>query len=135
MRVAASVFSAAVALALPIAAEAADFDGSKPFLCSIVDVASCVPGQNCARESAQSVNAPQFFTVDVAQKVVTETGAATPRTTKIERVDHQSGLLLLGGVDNAQGWSAAVGESNGKISFTVVGDRTVVVAFGACLAR
>jgi hypothetical protein len=137
MRIAACVVAAGVALASPVAALAADFDGSKPFLCATVDVASCVPGQDCSRESAQSVNAPQFFTVDVGQKTVTETGGgnATPRITKIERIDHQSGLMLLGGVDGGQAWSAAIGESNGKISYAVVGDRVSIIAFGACLIR
>ncbi|HUK08329.1 MAG TPA: hypothetical protein VLX09_10710 [Stellaceae bacterium] len=136
MRIAASVLAAGFALAWPFELRAADFDGSKPFLCATVDVASCVPGQDCARESPQSVNAPQFFTVDVGQKAVTETGGGdNPRTTKVERVDHQSGLMLLGGTDGGQAWSAAIGENNGKISYTVVGDRVVVVAFGACLVR
>jgi len=82
------------------------------------------------------VSAPEFFTIDVGKKLVSEVGAnGTPRTSKIDRVDHQSGLLLLEGTDGAQAWAASVGESNGKVSYSVVGDRVVVVAFGACLNR
>jgi len=136
MRILAMVLFSFLLIASPFAALAADFDGSKPFLCATVDVASCVPGQECVRESPQSVNAPQFFTVDIGQKAVTETGGSgTPRTTKIERADPQSGLMLLSGNDGGQAWSATISESNGSISYTVVGDRVVVVAFGACLSR
>jgi len=56
-------------------------------------------------------------------------------TIEIERVVSQSELAFLVGADNAQTWSAAVGESNGKIGFTAVGNRNVVIAFDACLAR
>jgi hypothetical protein len=54
---------------------------------------------------------------------------------EIERVDHRSGLMILEGTENGQAWSAAIGESNGKMSYSVVGDRVVVAAFGACLSR
>jgi len=136
MRILSLSLSAAFASAFALSCQAADFDGSKPFLCSTIDVASCVPGQDCARESAQTVSAPEFFTIDVGKKLVSEVGAnGTPRISKIDRVDHQSGLLLLEGTDGAQAWAASVGESNGKVSYSVVGDRVVVVAFGACLNR
>src|SRR5690349_7515913 len=121
MRIAALLFAAGGCLAWPLSGHAAEFDGSKPFLCATVDVASCVPGQDCARESAQTVNAPQFFTVDVGRKVVCETGVnGTARTTTIDRVEHQAGLLLLEGTDGGQTWSATIGEANGKVSYSVV---------------
>jgi len=127
---------APLATMVALASAAADFDGSKPFLCASVDVSSCVPSQDCARESAQTVNAPQFFSVDVGQKTVSEIGGGSAaRSTKIERVEHQSGLLILAGTDAGQAWSATVDESSGKISYSVVGDRMVVAAFGACLNR
>jgi len=115
---------------------AADFDGSKPFLCATADVSSCAPGQDCARESAQTVNAPDFFAVDVSKMLVSEKGNGTAgRTSKIDHVEHQSGLLMLSGTDGAEGWVASIGESNGKLSYSVVGDRMVVTAFGACLIQ
>jgi hypothetical protein len=115
---------------------AADFDGSKPFLCATADVSSCVPGQDSVRESAQTVNAPDFFVVDVSEMLVSEKGNGTAgRTSKIDHVGHQGGLLILSGTDVAQAWVASIGETNGKLSYSVVGDRIVVVAFGACLIQ
>ncbi|MGH6882795.1 hypothetical protein [Hypericibacter sp.] len=119
----------------PALACAADFDGSKPFLCSAVDVASCAPGDDCVRETAASVGAPQFFTVDVGKKVVTEAGSNAPHFSKIDRVAHQSGLLMLGGSEGPMTWVATINEANGKLSYAVLGERTAVVTFGACLAK
>src|SRR5262249_33377215 len=59
---------AGIAMVAAFDCMAADFDGSRPFLCATADVSSCVPGQNCDRESAQTVNVPPFFVVDVAKK-------------------------------------------------------------------
>jgi hypothetical protein len=127
---------ACLAMLTAVNCAAADFDGSRPFLCATVDVASCAPGQGCTRESAQTVNAPPFFTVDVAKKLVSETGTGSGgRSSKIDHVEHQSGLLLLSGTDGAQRWTASVGETNGKLSYAVIGDRMSVVAFGSCLVE
>jgi hypothetical protein len=129
-----SFFLPVAIASLPVIASAAEFDGAKPFLCTTIDVSSCVPGQDCARESAQTVNAPQFFVVDVGKKLVGETGTGNNgRTSKIDQVQHQSGLLLLSGTDGSQGWTASIGESNGKMTYVVIGDRVAIVAFGACL--
>jgi len=131
-------FLVPVSLALISALDcaAADFDGSKPFLCATMDVTSCVPGQDCARESAQTVNAPESFTVDVGKMVVSEkSNNNVGRASKIDHVDHQAGLLMLAGTDGAQNWAAMVGESSGKLTYSVVGDRMIVAAFGACLIQ
>ena len=136
MRILLLLLAAGLALELAPGSKAADFDGSKPFLCATIDVASCVPGRNCERESAETVNAPQFVDVDVEKKLVSATGTnATARSSKIERIEHRSGLLLLSGTDGAEGWIAAIGENSGKLSYAVVGDRVGVMAFGACLNR
>jgi hypothetical protein len=117
-------------------AVAADFDGSKPFLCASVDVSSCVPGQDCARETAQTVNAPAFFIVDVTKSLVTETGpGSNGRSSKIDRVEHRSGLLVLSGIDGQLGWNASIGESTGKLSYAVIRDREGIVVFGSCLVQ
>ena len=131
-----SLLLPAIAMAAALDCMAGDFDGSKPFLCATADVSSCAPGQSCDRESTQTVNAPPFFVVDVPKKLVSEAGTTTAkRTSTIDHVEHQSGLLLLSGIDGAQGWTASVGEQNGKLSYAVIGDRMAVVAFGSCVMK
>lgn len=127
---------ASLALMPALDAVAADFDGTKPFLCAIADVSSCEPNKSCDRESAATVNAPQFFVVDLARKLVSDTGPGSAgRTSKIDHVDHRGGLLMLSGIDAGQGWTANIVEQSGKLTYTVTGDRMVVVAFGACLLQ
>ncbi len=136
MRILSILLPASLALMPALDCGAADFDGTKPFLCATMDVASCAPGQDCARESAQTVNAPEFFVVDVSKMLVSEGGnGSAGRTSKIDHVGHQSGLLMLAGTDGVESWAASVVESNGKLSYSVVGDRMIVAAFGACVIQ
>ncbi len=136
MRILSILLPASLALMPALDCAAADFDGTKPFLCATMDVASCAPGQDCARESAQTVNAPEFFVVDVSKMLVSEGGnGSAGRTSKIDHVGHQSGLLMLAGTDGVESWAASIVESNGKLSYSVVGDRMIVAAFGACVIQ
>ena len=136
MRYPAYVLAAGLSLLLATAGEAADFDGSKPFLCATTDVASCVPAQDCQRESTGSVNAPQFFIVDVGKMTVSDAGpGSSGRSSRIDHVHHQAGLMLLTGTEGVSGWVASIGETSGKLSYAVVGERNSVVTFGACTVQ
>jgi hypothetical protein len=136
MRNVAFLLSAVVALMPALDCRAQSFDGKKPFLCATVDVAECAPGEDCARESAGTVNVPQFFSVDVQQGLVTATeNAGGTRTSKIERIEHPPHLLRLSGGDGNAGWIAAIEESSGKLSLAVIGDQVGFVIFGACILK
>jgi hypothetical protein len=115
---------------------AADFDGSKPFLCSSIDVASCGPGDACVRSSAGVANAPQFFMIDVQNKSVIDTsvGGGT-RTSKIEHTEHLPGVLVLGGNDGALAWIATISEKSGRMTVAAAGDEVGFMIFGACIVR
>jgi hypothetical protein len=137
MRILSLLVPAGLVLMPAFPCQAGAFDGKKPFVCTMVDVASCVPGHECARESADAIGVPHFFTVDVAKSQVSETSATgvVGRTSKIDRVEHLPGGLLLSGVDGDRGWTASIGEDSGKLSMAVVGDRVGFVVFGDCMIR
>jgi hypothetical protein len=137
MRILSLLVPAAFVLMPAIPCRAGEFDGKKPFVCTLVDVASCVPGHECARESADAIGVPRFFTVDVAKTQVSETspGGSMGRTSRIDRVEHPPGSLMLSGVEGDRGWTASVGEDSGKLSMAVVGDRVSFVVFGECMIR
>jgi hypothetical protein len=136
MRILTLLLPASLLLA-PTVGQAGDFDGKKPFVCTLVEVASCVPGHECAREDADAIGVPHFYAIDVAKNEVAETRAngSSGRTSKIDRVEHPPGALLLSGVEGDRGWTAAVGEDSGKLSMAVVGDRVSFVVFGDCMIR
>ena len=91
MRISNLAIAAAAVLAMTSPGLAADFDGSKPFLCSSIDVATCGPGDACTRASAAAANAPEFFVVDVQKGSVVDTSVGGgARTSKIAHTEHLS---------------------------------------------
>jgi hypothetical protein len=137
MRILSLLVPAGLALMPAALCQAGEFDGKKPFVCALVDVASCVPGHECARETADAIGVPHFYAFDVAKAEVGETSpsGSTGRTSKIDRVEHPQGVLLLSGVEGDRGWTASIGEDSGKLSMAVVGDRVSFVVFGDCMIR
>jgi len=136
MRIFALLFSATLALLPVLNCQAQGFDGKRPFLCATIDVASCVPGQDCARESAGTVNVPQFFSVDVQQGLVTATdNGGGKRTSRIARAEELPNLLRLSGGDEGAGWMATIEKDTGRMSATVIGDQVVFSIFGACILK
>ena len=51
---------------------------------------------------------------------------------KIEKVDHGEGVLILSGTQNGRGWNLTINESTGYMVLTVAGDQVAFVVFGAC---
>jgi hypothetical protein len=66
----------------------------------------------------------------VPMLVVTVTARAHPRAIPLRAVP-AGGLLEAG--ELKEGWPGGIVEQTGKLTYTVVGDRMVVVAFGTCL--
>jgi hypothetical protein len=132
-----------VLAAPPLVARGADFDGSRPLLCSINAVTECTPDDGCQNTTIENVGMPQFLKVDTHNKTVT---AAKPidgsKPTSIERMERVEGKLILQGaepgferVHDGLGWTAAISEENGKLIFTASGNKVAFVAFGACMAQ
>ena len=132
-----------VLAAAPLVARGADFDGSKPFICSISAVTECTLNDGCQNTTIDNVGMPQFLKVDAQHKTVTP---AKPiegkKPTSIERIERIEGKLILQGaepgienVHDGLGWTAAISEENGKLIFTASGDEVAFVAFGACMAQ
>jgi len=117
----------------PLAAAAAGkYDGSTPLLCVPTIVAECRVEGECRRVTAESVNLPQFFKVDVkGQKVNSEeAGRASPVTT----VDHVGGNLVLLGTEAGRGWTMTISEETGRMSAAVSSGSEGWILFGACTA-
>ena len=126
---------ALVAITLP--ALSAGFDGSKTLLCATQYVSQCDAGVDCVNVFPASVNVPDFFVVNTADKLI---GNLTDdRTTPVERVEHLDGKLILQGADDGieevrdgLAWSMAINEDTGKLVLSAAGDGFAMVIFGAC---
>jgi hypothetical protein len=125
------------------AVQAADFDGSKPILCSVIKVIECTPTVVDRATTAESIGMPQFLRVDVAaRKVWPAMDKEGKRVSEIKRVEHLDGMLILQGADagvrekrDGTGWSATISEATGKFTLTAASDKTAFVVFGACLPQ
>jgi hypothetical protein len=84
------------------AAAAGKYEGSVPLLCAPVVVTECGPEGDCRRRTAQSVNLPEFFKVDLmALKVRSD---ETDRDSPIKNVERSAavstegeGFIVFGG--------------------------------------
>ena len=124
-------------------AMAGDFDGSKLLVCANQQVTECVYGEPCRMVAPSSMNLPNFFNVDVANKTITgKRDGGLDANTQGERVEHLDGKLVLQGADDGlpdvrdgMAWSMTIDEANGGMSLTATGDGFAVVSFGACMVR
>jgi hypothetical protein len=137
------ISAVSVLAAVPLVTRGADFDGSKPLICSINAVTECSPTDGCQNTTIDNVGMPPFLKVDAQHKTVTAVKPIEGRKpTPIERIERIEGKLILQGaepgieeVHDALGWTAAISETTGKLIFTASGDEVAFVAFGACMAQ
>jgi hypothetical protein len=126
----------ALALSMP-AAVAATFDGSNAFTCTAITLSSCGLDQVCRGETPDTLNAPRFLRVDVADKTITGTYSDQhEKATSIAFVGHGDGQMLLGGIDGAMTWHVSIAEETGAMALTatrvVENAQFAIVVFGAC---
>jgi hypothetical protein len=107
---------------------AADFDGSKPLICSAIEANDCAMGVGCEKGLAEDVNAPQFVRVDFAGKKMSARG----RTAPIDRQARENGTLILQGLENGRAWSITITEEGGWMVGAIAGSEEGFVIFGAC---
>ncbi|MBW2412648.1 MAG: hypothetical protein JRF72_22855 [Deltaproteobacteria bacterium] len=126
-----------------VVAFAGDFDGSRPILCSTVDLIECEPGGNCQRVTHDSINAPRFIKIDFKEKSINDPSVGKQRpTTRIERMEHVDGKLILQGAEegiegvrDGLGWSLSISEDTGDMVLTGSGDQVGFVVFGNCILQ
>ena len=136
MKAFASVAAAIAVMAMGMAPYRADaagnYDGSAPFLCAAMSVTECEAEGRCQRRSAENVNLPSLFRVDVKAMKVRNLEAEKGRESPIQNVGHANGKLLLNGADGERGWIVLIHEDTGKMSAVVSGDGEGFVIFGQC---
>ena len=127
-------------LSLPMAAEAGEFDGFKPLICSTGKVIECTAEGGCREVTPESVAVPQFLTVDLDKKSIRSVGKKDGnRKSIIKRLERLGGRVILQGSDegirdvrDSVGWSATLSEETGKFVVTASGDQVAFIVYGAC---
>ena len=126
--------------ALSLPAVSADYDGSKTLMCATQYVSQCDAGTDCVNVVPASVNLPDFFVINAADKLISAVN--DQRTTAVEHIEHIDGkLMLLGaddGVENVRdgmAWAMSINEETGKMVLSASGDGFAMVVFGACALK
>jgi hypothetical protein len=115
---------------------AADFDGSKPLLCAVIETIECTPDGEVLRGEAESIDMPPFLKIDFKKKTISGTlEDGTVRTTEIKGMEQTDGNLILQGVQNGKAWNMVIGEANGKATIAASGNQVGFVVFGACIPQ
>jgi hypothetical protein len=124
---------------LPATARA-ELDTAKPFLCAVIEVHECLPSSGCAIVPPDVIGAPGFFSVDVANKLITNADLnGTGRKTEIKAVTELGGNLFLQGAEkalerqrDALGWTAAIARQSGEMTLSASSDQIAFLIFGRC---
>lgn len=127
---------ALITMLTPLTASAADFDGSKPLLVAIINIIECQPNGACEEVTPQEARLPRFLEIEFDKKQISEIGEAEEeRTTEIQSITQDEGVLILQGAQNGRGWTINITEASGEAVITVSDPLSGFVLFGACTPR
>jgi hypothetical protein len=135
MRLASGVAWIAVILILTggAAASADDLTGAQQLLCTAVQATKCAEDGDCYQDLPWNLNVPQFIVVDLAAKRLSTTKASGEnRTTPIEYLKREAGMIVLQGFERGRAFSFVISEETGMLSVAVAAEGKGVVVFGAC---
>jgi hypothetical protein len=122
--------AAGLCLAPYAATATGKYDGSTPFLCVPTAVAECVSEGECRPGTAESENLPDFFKVNLKEKVIGYEGKK--RLSSIKRIDRSDNEITLYGSESGRSWVVMIQEKTGRMSASVTGDGESFVIFGVC---
>ena len=89
------IFIAALLISVSTADAAPSYDGSTPLKCAIQTVTVCHDASGCVRGTAQTINFPSAVTVDVGNRLISD--STIGRAARISSVAHAAGRLMLHG--------------------------------------
>ena len=125
---------------LPSPSVAADFDGSKPLVCTVITVNECLAGEECQTVSPGRCQPAAVPVGRRRQKSPSRTRRpARAGKAAIESVKRVDGKLILQGAEEGRpdvhdgfGWTVAIMEDSGQMVLSASGDMVAISAFGVC---
>jgi hypothetical protein len=122
---------ALVILCTPALAD--DLSGATELLCSSSWASVCTADEVCESGPPWGWNIPQFVEVDLEGKMLSTTEASGEnRTTPIEVLRREDGLIFIQGIENGRAFSIVVSEETGRASGAIAADDLSISFFGAC---
>lgn len=122
----------ALLIAISPVAVADDLTGANRLLCSVVTVSRCYI-DGCVDDTPDGALVPQFVIIDLGAKLVSTTPASGQnRTTPLESVRRQGGLIVLQGLENGRAFSFVIAERSGNASVAIAREDIVLAVSAAC---
>jgi hypothetical protein len=110
-------------------------DQSSNLVCSAIDIIGCTTGLKCSEGNAQTFDLPNFMFINFAKKLVhAKDKNGDDYASPIKSFEVTKEQLIIQGIENHRGWSAAINRKTGDMSISSVGDNVSIVIFGACTA-
>jgi hypothetical protein len=120
-------------VALPPATTAGDLGMTSEFLCAPSWAVSCSADHVCETGEATEWNIPAFVVADLTRKTLSTPGVVSDgRTTPIESVRSEDGLVFIQGHELGRAFSLVVSESTGKLSGSITTENLTIAVFGKC---
>lgn len=114
---------------LPVAtATATNLDGSRALVCTTHQVIDCAELEGCDFVAPGMVNLPSFVVVDVEKRQIRGDG----RSTAIQTIVRENGLVLMQGAQSGRAWSMSLATDSGALTGAVTDDGYGFIVFGAC---
>ncbi|MGD8850835.1 MAG: hypothetical protein PVI28_00270 [Gammaproteobacteria bacterium] len=114
-------------------ASAGAFDGTTNLVCSAIDVVGCTDGPYCLEGQARAFELPQFMVIDFENNMIRATAeSGYQETSPIRNADQTEKQMILQGVENHRGWTAAVDRHSGDLVVTSAGPGVSFIIYGAC---
>jgi hypothetical protein len=117
----------------PGVVQAAELDGSTPFLCAMIAATECDRWGVCDPVDPAAAGLPPFVRVNVAQKSLEATDGSG-RKTEIQSftlAKDQQRLLLQGG-EQGRLWSVVIGQRSGEMTASILDHDGGFVVSGTC---
>ena len=129
-----------ISAALPFAGASAQIPAS--LICSTAEILECLPAASCERVAAESIGAPNFLRVNLADGEIARTPVGGEEIiSPIERAEELDGRLVLQGAEEnveraggGVGWTMSIDTHSGNMVLTASGHGVAFVIFGACIA-
>lgn len=107
--------------------------GANRILCTAVQATRCVDSGDCEVDLPWNLNVPQFIEVDLtAKKLSTTKASGQNRTTPIEQLRRQDGMIVIQGFEKGRAFSFVIEQETGTLTAVVASQGRAVAVFGAC---
>jgi hypothetical protein len=110
-----------------------DLTGAGRFLCASAQATVCFEDGECAADLPWNLNVPEFIEVDLVDRRLSTTAASgSNRTTPIEHIVRQNGVIVIHGFEAGRAFSWVISETTGRLTATLAADGASVAVFGTC---